>query len=179
MGFNSTIITKKKMLRCGHFSYNFSKGRCKQCATIEDSLIRLNKEEERVEDDLSDLIKSCDGLFSKYIRLKYSDASGNLKCYTCDTVKHYTQMQCGHYIGRANMFLRFDETRNCRPQCEYCNCHKHGNLLVFASNLEKEHAGVTDILYEESRIVYRFTRDELKQLKISFKNKINAIQAKR
>ena len=35
MGYNSTIITKKKNLKCGHFDFNFSKGRCKQCATIE------------------------------------------------------------------------------------------------------------------------------------------------
>lgn len=34
MGFNSTIITKKKQLKCGCFDYAFSKGLCKTHATI-------------------------------------------------------------------------------------------------------------------------------------------------
>lgn len=45
--YNSTIIVKRKMLRCGHFSYNFSKGRCKDCATREQALIRINEANER------------------------------------------------------------------------------------------------------------------------------------
>lgn len=40
---NSTIITRKKKLSCGHFDYNFSKNRCKQCATIEDTNKRFEK----------------------------------------------------------------------------------------------------------------------------------------
>ncbi len=41
MGYNSTIVTKKKNLSCGHFDYNFSKGRCKQCATIDSTKKRI------------------------------------------------------------------------------------------------------------------------------------------
>lgn len=40
---NSTIIPKKKNLNCGHFDYNFSKGRCKQCATIQSTEVRFKK----------------------------------------------------------------------------------------------------------------------------------------
>lgn len=40
---NSTIISKKKNLKCGHFDYNFSKSRCKQCATIESTEARAKK----------------------------------------------------------------------------------------------------------------------------------------
>ena len=173
MGFNSTIITKKKMLRCGHFSYNFSKGRCKQCATIEDTLIRMNKADE-TNDEFRELIQCCDGLFSKYIRLKYADKDV-VKCFTCGTSKPITEIQNGHYISRANMYLRFDE-RNCRPQCIWCNCTKHGNLLIFAQNLELENAGITEILYEESKIIYKYTRDELRLLKINFTNRIKQLK---
>jgi hypothetical protein len=41
---NSTIVPKKKQLSCGHFDYNFSKGRCKQCATIDSTKLRHIKE---------------------------------------------------------------------------------------------------------------------------------------
>jgi hypothetical protein len=41
---NSTIIIKKKDLKCGHFDYAFSKGRCARCAKIENTKLRLEKE---------------------------------------------------------------------------------------------------------------------------------------
>lgn len=40
---NSTIITRKKKLKCGCYDYNFSKGRCKMHATIEDTATRIIK----------------------------------------------------------------------------------------------------------------------------------------
>jgi len=40
---NSTIIRKKKQLKCGCFDYAFSKGRCKLHATIEDTKKRAEK----------------------------------------------------------------------------------------------------------------------------------------
>ena len=43
---NSTIVPKKKQLNCGHFDYNFSKNRCKQCATIDSTKLRHMKESE-------------------------------------------------------------------------------------------------------------------------------------
>lgn len=40
---NSTIIRKKKKLKCGCFDYAFSKGRCKLHATVEDTKKRAEK----------------------------------------------------------------------------------------------------------------------------------------
>lgn len=40
---NSTIITKKKNLSCGHYDYAFSKGRCRQCATVQNTEARIRK----------------------------------------------------------------------------------------------------------------------------------------
>jgi hypothetical protein len=160
--FNSTIQVKKKNLRCGHYDFNFSKGRCKQCATIEDTLKRINDDSEK-EEGFSELIAECDTLFSKYIRLFYADKKGNVTCYTCDSILSHTTIQCGHYISRRSYFLRFDE-RNARPQCEICNCHKHGNLIEYGKRLEEEHNGITEILYEESKIIHKYTRHDLHKL---------------
>lgn len=173
--YNSTISVKlKECIVCGKPKGWFSRKRCKECATMQDTLERENEKIEHNE-DLSDLIADCDGLFSKIIRLKYSDKNGNCKCYTCPEIKHWTLMQNGHYISRGSMFLRFDE-RNCKPQCEYCNCHKHGNLKVFAANLEQEQKGITEILLEESHIIYKYTRDELKQLKINLSSQLKRLK---
>lgn len=64
--------------------------------------------------------------YSLYIRLKYADENGYVKCVTCDAIKHYKQMQAGHFIpGRHNSVL-FDD-RNCHPQCYHCNIGLKGN----------------------------------------------------
>lgn len=163
MAYNSTIINKKKNLSCGHYDYNFSRGRCKQCATIQDTQKRISESIISEDESLPELISEADALFSKYIRLKYSDKDGNVSCYTCGNKMRWQDSQCGHYISRACLYLRFDE-RNCRVQDEHCNCVKHGNLAVFGKNLELEFPNVTEILYEESKLIYKPTRDELRSL---------------
>jgi hypothetical protein len=109
------------------------------------------------------LIDDLDIIFSQLIRLKEADEHGMAKCYTCEDVKHWKQLQCGHYISRAQMPTRFSE-KNCRPQCKICNEDKRGNLVVFAERLEAEEPGIVAILEEQSRGIQDYGRDELKVL---------------
>lgn len=85
----------------------------------------------------SQLKKKTDELFSKYIRLKYSDEDGNLTCYTCDKFLHWKEAQCGHYITRGCLELRWEEENN-RPQCVGCNVFKKGNYTEYSRRLIKE-----------------------------------------
>lgn len=177
---NSTIgIKEKACVRCGLVRPIFSKKRCQQCATIEDTQKRMEKETEKiiVEDDLSDLIEDADTVFSQYIRLKYADKCGKVKCYTCGNVKHWSMMQNGHYIKRSHLYLRWDE-RNCRPQDADCNEFKHGNIPVFTKKLELEYPGITEILNEEMRIVYKPTREEIKQKVAQYAPLVRSMKAK-
>lgn len=171
-GYNSTIKRKKKnCVRCGEPSYIFSRGRCQQCAKIED-----NQEiPDHSDNELDILINDLDTIFSQYIRLKHADKKGNVKCFTCDTEKNWKEMQNGHFIPRSNMFLRFDE-RNCRPQDEFCNCHKHGNISQFTKRLNEEKIGITEILYEEAKVVYKYSRHELKELIVDYTKKVRFLK---
>lgn len=166
-------------MSCGKPCVWFSKKRCKQCATVEDVLAREEKINDRIieEEDLSGLIADADAIFSKYIRLKYADKKGVVKCYTCDVKKHWTLMQCGHYIKRGHLYTRHDE-RNCRPQESWCNEAKKGNLAVFAQNLESETPGITDILREEVAVVYKPTREELRQVIAEYTPKVKSLLTK-
>lgn len=167
---NSTIQPKKKLLKCGCFDYNFSKGRCQQCAKVDSFYKRQDKELES-DETLSELIKEADIVYSQYVRLSSADKNGEVKCYTCDTKKHWKYIQLGHYISRSCLYLRFDQ-RNTRNQCEHCNCHKHGNLIEFGKRLEEERKGITEILYEEKQLVYKPTKDEIRQIINEYTNKI-------
>ena len=163
---NSTIGLKtKKCIVCGSDCIWFSKKRCQNCARIQDTQKKMEAATETMikEEDLSGLIADADAVFSQYIRLKYADSKGIVKCFTCNTFKHWTMMQNGHYIKRSHLYLRWDE-RNCKPQDSDCNEFKGGNIPVFTERLEAESAGIIKILQEEMRIVHKPTREEIRQI---------------
>lgn len=124
------------------------------------------------------LIHDLDFVVSRICRMMGSDKTGVCQCYTCPTKKHWTLMQAGHYIGRANTQIRFDLKWNLRPQCPTCNEAKHGNLEVFTERLEQEEKGITEQLCELSREPYKWGRDELKQLLFDLRKKLKIIETK-
>lgn len=104
------------------------------------------------------LKKKADTLFSLYIRQKYADKDGMVKCYTCATVRHWKQMQNGHFVTRKYLGTRYDE-RNCRPQCFYCNFQKFGNgrPVEFAEGLVKEYGeNIVSELFAKARLLTTF-----------------------
>ena len=106
---------------------------------------RVPKKKERTQAKLK---KDFDALFSRYIRQKYANEEGMVKCYTCSTIKHWKEIQNGHWIPRNNLATRFSED-NCRPQCVACNMFQKGMPDVFAVNLIKE--GVDIVALQQTR----------------------------
>ncbi len=94
------------------------------------------------------LKKKFDAIFSQFIRRKYADENGMVKCYTCTTIKHWKEIQNGHWIPRNNLATRFSED-NCRPQCVGCNMFQKGMPDVFAVNLIKE--GIDIVALQQTR----------------------------
>jgi len=66
------------------------------------------------------LEKKLDRIFSAYIRLRDCDINGNVHCVTCNTLKHWRTVHCGHFVKRSYRAVRWDET-NCAAQCRRCN----------------------------------------------------------
>ena len=85
----------------------------------------------------SKLRDKLDAIFSKYIRLKYSDDRGNCRCISCGKVFPWKEIQCGHYMSRRYMSTRFSED-NCRPQCVACNIFNQGNIQMYRRVLIKQ-----------------------------------------
>jgi hypothetical protein len=173
MGYNSTIITKKKMLRCGHFGYNFSNGNCKDCANLISYRKRLDKiANSESEDSFPDLIDMLDAVFSKFIRLSAADKDGFANCFICDSRHRWQDMDNAHFVSRGNKFLRYD-TRNCKACCRTCNQYLDGNITLYAKRLNEANIGVTEVLLEESHLVYKFSRHELENLIDEYRTKVN------
>lgn len=171
---NSTIRVNKKHLLCGHYDFEFSRGRCKQCSVI-DNMRNLDKQEEQKYEDLGGLIQDADALVSRYVRLSAADEYGIVKCFTCIVRLPWTQMDAGHYVPRANLFLRHD-LRNIKPQCQECNRRMHGRLATYSVNLELLQAGLVEQLISESRIIHHVTSEELRAIISDMSEKLSKIK---
>lgn len=124
--------------------------------------------------DLQTLVDDLDIIFSRYIRLKDANEHGIVGCYTCDGKGHWKNMENGHFIPRAHMYLRFSE-ENCKPQCPHCNGAKRGNLVAYAAHLENDRPGSVEILQEQARIIQHWSREELKAMIGDYTRKVKLL----
>lgn len=110
------------------------------------------------------LIKKLDSVYSKFIRKKYADDFGNVKCFTCPKVMRWEDAQCGHYCSRRHMSLRF-EPKNTHVQCLGCNVFKHGELDIYALNLQAKYGdGILKELNALKNTTKQWTIGELQEL---------------
>ena len=173
--FNSTISLKQKIcVSCGKPCIWFSRKRCQQCARIEDTLAREEKEDSE-DETFSGLIAEADRIYSQYIRLVNSNLSGYVECYTCSEILHWKDAQCGHYMPRINKFLRYDNRVN-KVQCKHCNEDLRGNHAAFRIRLEKENPGLTEIIEYEVNLTYKYGRDELRNLITEYTQKVRELK---
>lgn len=106
------------------------------------------------------LIKKLDSVFSLFIRLKFADKNGNVRCFTCGAFKHYKEIQNGHYVTRGKYSTRWDED-NCRPQCYGCNIGRNGNYPVFSQNLGMKKI---DELVRRGNLTVKYSDIDIKEL---------------
>lgn len=148
-----------------------SKGQVRSIAS------KIYKLQDRQEAERSYLIHDLDDIVSKYIRIRESDKYGYVSCYTCGLNDSWTKMDCGHYISRKFMGLRWD-VRNLKPQCKKCNQFMDGNISIYESNLELETPGITNQLKEESRDIVKYSKEDLKHMIINFREKLKLAKSR-
>lgn len=166
-------VKVKKELVCIHCNNNAKRKQYIDRANLKDKS-RVLIDCEGISDRQS-LINDLDAIFSRYIRIRESDPSGNVECFTCGKKSHWKEMQCGHYIKRGDTLLRWD-SRNAKVQCPKCNCNDYGNMDEYTKRLNEEQPGLPEQLREESREVNKFTREDLKELLISLRDKLKIVE---
>jgi len=118
-------------------------------------------------------------IFSQYIRLRdcletTGCASWGL-CITCGKRYHIKLLQAGHLIpGRHNSNLFSEEGTH--AQCYNCNINLKGNTLEYRRQIVRLYGeGADERLEMEARVVRKFTRTELIELKEYFTQKIKEL----
>lgn len=116
-----------------------------------------------------------DKVFSLWIRKRDSfESQGQLyfNCISCGKPKVFEQADCGHYYGRANMALRYDE-KNCNAQCRSCNRFNEGNRQGYAIGLQEKYGkDVLDILQIKSLQITKWAAFEYETLIQYYKDKL-------
>jgi len=72
---------------------------------------------------LPTLIAKADTITSQYIRQKYADHAGQVKCISCPTVLPWKEAHCAHFIERGKKATRWLE-ENLHPACPSCNFYR-------------------------------------------------------
>jgi hypothetical protein len=121
---------------------------------------------------VSQLKKEADAVFSRYIRYSAADHAGNARCVTCGVVKHWKELQNGHYERRSVNSLRYDE-RNCHPQCPGCNIFKGGNYPRYAQFMLQTYGPtILEELEAEAKNLKQFRPFELIEIIDLYKAKL-------
>lgn len=108
--------------------------------------------------------KTCDAWFSKYIRIRDANHNGLCKCITCDTVKHWKEMDAGHFQSRRYMATRYEE-KNCHAQCQRCNQYGAGEQYKHGLELDALYGpGTADFITKLSRSLQKMNKNELMEL---------------
>lgn len=124
---------------------------------------------------LSNLEAEAKKSFQKFIRYRDKD----LACISCNN-SNTTDWAGGHFFNAGTYSgLIFDE-RNCHKQCNtHCNKHLSGNLLEYRKGLVKRYGiNFVETLESESdsKRNYKYTREELRELKEKYDLKCKQIK---
>ena len=127
----------------------------------------------RLRNDVADLVQ-------RLVRLKAADSNGMVKCWTCPTVKHWKEMQGGHFIERGKTATKILE-ENIHPQCPGCNMYgmKHASKILEYRREMVAWYGEEFVqwLEDEAKQTVRHTRQELATLSADYEAQIKHFEA--
>lgn len=110
---------------------------------------------------LSKWKKELDTIFSRFIRQRDKG-----QCYTCPKKDDPKYMQCGHFVPRQYLSVRFSEV-NCHCQCYACNMLYNGQPSAFAEHLKRDYGEAIVSELEKER------QKSVKLTELDYEKKIN------
>ena len=115
--------------------------------------------------------------FSRYIRLRDSDSNGIATCFTCGKrLKWDDGMQAGHFIGRREQSVKFDE-KNVHAQCIECNHFNAGKQFEYGLQLDRKYGdGTATKLLIQSKQLCKRGDFEIKELTKHYRKEVERLK---
>lgn len=105
------------------------------------------------------LIQQADSAFSKLARLSRADKAGQVECICCGRPFHWTYTDCGHFVVRGNMALRYD-LDNCWPVCRACHSKPTHTTEYENALVKKKGQEFVDRLRQRGHQYFRAQNDQ-------------------
>lgn len=119
------------------------------------------------------LVAKLDKLCSQVVRER-----DGYRCVTCGKTREQGALiDAGHYVSRRCLKLRWD-IRNVHAQCAYCNRFNAGAGAAYAAFILQTYgAQELERLDADSRLTWKPTLEELRELLAHFQSKLSAMTA--
>lgn len=122
------------------------------------------------------VVSKLDKVFSEFIRLKESDSNGYGRCISCGKMVHWSDADCGHYVNRKHLSLRWSEV-NCHLQCRACNRFDEGNLPSYGLALQRMYGSdiISKLLVAKQQVT-KYSNAEGLAMVAFYKEKVRRIK---
>ena len=115
-------------------------------------------------------------MFSEYRRRSSIEEDGFVKCVTCGKRMRWQDSQCGHYISRNRLAVRWNP-KNTAPQCVGCNVFKAGNMPEYTLYLQQKYGkGIIEKLVKESKQIIKLRSADLEDMIKVYQNKLDKLK---
>lgn len=117
----------------------------------------------------SKAIKACDKAFSRFVRLSCADKNGYVSCITCQKLKFWKEVDCGHFQTRSKYSVRwlYDPENgliNASAQCKHCNLTNGGHQYKFAQQIDILYgSGQAQRVAQMSNVIHKYTLTEIRE----------------
>lgn len=140
---------------------------------------KKRKQARRKRSEREILKERLDRCFSWYVRLIEADNDGNVSCITCETVRHWTEVDAGHFISRRYLAVRW-RPENVKPQCKRCNMRHAGEQWLFSRALQKQYGEqICETLYNTATNGKPPTTEQLKIYLEWYEHQVTTILTRR
>ena len=114
-------------------------------------------------------------VFSKFIRVRYTDSRGFGKCFTCPRIIHWTKGDCGHGIPRQYKGTKYNEQNN-HLQCKSCNAFHGGVREGYKEEMDKRYGtGTWDKMLVASRGIFKLGKTEVDFLTADYQKRVDEL----
>ena len=123
------------------------------------------------------LVNQAAELTQKLVKLKAADENGYCRCVTCGVVKHWKEMQGGHFISRTWTATKLLE-ENINVQCGRCNGPLRGNMIQYTIYMIDMYGrDFVEELQDMKGKTKKYSRPEILDIIDELKTRVNEYEA--
>ena len=130
----------------------------------------------KVDTERQKAIKKADTAFSQYIRARDIIFNGYFRCCSCNALKPFREMDCGHYIPRRFLAVRWDEN-NAHGECITCNRVDDKHMVGYKQFMLKKY-GEQKVSYlrQKANLGGYYSVQDIQDIAEKYKNKFKEIK---